>query len=91
MWYAHIIEWVFLQAYYTIVGDLSSSDEKKYKALRCATETEILQSADDVFCTCVGAGDPRLPDFRFQQAIIITSCYLGLTMIPVVSYILSRQ
>jgi len=70
---------------------LSSSDEKKYKALKRATEREILQSADVICCTCVGTEDPRLSDFRFQQAIIIASCCLRLTMIPVVPCILRQQ
>lgn len=48
-------------------GELSSSDEKKYKALKRATEREIAQSADVICCTCVGAGDPRLANFRFRQ------------------------
>ncbi|XP_062186323.1 regulator of nonsense transcripts 1 homolog [Phragmites australis] len=51
-------------------GELSSSDEKKYKALKRATEREILQSADVICCTCVGAGDPRLSNFRFRQVLI---------------------
>ncbi|GLU05472.1 hypothetical protein SLE2022_225730 [Rubroshorea leprosula] len=51
-------------------GELSSSDEKKYKALKRATEREILQSADVICCTCGGAGDPRLTNFRFRQVLI---------------------
>ncbi|ONK58988.1 uncharacterized protein A4U43_C08F1810 [Asparagus officinalis] len=51
-------------------GELSSSDEKKFKALKRATEREILQSADVICCTCVGAGDPRLSNFRFRQVLI---------------------
>ncbi|KAF7810028.1 regulator of nonsense transcripts 1-like protein [Senna tora] len=51
-------------------GELSSSDEKKYKALKQATEREISQSADVICCTCVGAGDPRLANFRFRQVLI---------------------
>jgi hypothetical protein len=84
MWCAKIIEWVFRQAYSTITGELSSSDEKKYKALKRATEREILQSADVICCTYVGAGDPRLSNFRFRQVIIVASCCLRLAMIPVV-------
>ena len=52
---------------------MSSSDEKKYKALKRATEREILQSADVICCTYVGAGDPRLSNFRFRQVIIVES------------------
>ncbi|KAK9716247.1 hypothetical protein RND81_06G221000 [Saponaria officinalis] len=51
-------------------GELSSNDEKKYKALKRATEREIAQSADVICCTCVGAGDPRLSNFRFRQVLI---------------------
>ncbi|CAG8512348.1 11996_t:CDS:2 [Cetraspora pellucida] len=45
--------------------ELSSSDKKKYKALKCACEREILQNADVILCTCVGARDPRLSKFKF--------------------------
>lgn len=51
-------------------GELSSTDEKKYKSLKRATEREISQSADVICCTCVGAGDPRLANFRFRQVCI---------------------
>ncbi|GLJ46454.1 hypothetical protein SUGI_0979100 [Cryptomeria japonica] len=51
-------------------GELSSADEKKYKALKRATEREIAQSADVICSTCVGAGDPRLSNFRFRQVLI---------------------
>jgi regulator of nonsense transcripts 1 len=65
---------VFLNSYSTFAGELSSSDEKKYKALKRATEREILQSADVICCTCVGAGDPRLSNFRFRQVKIYKLC-----------------
>ena len=32
-----------------------------------ATEQEVLQSADMVRTTCVGAGEARLTSFRFRQ------------------------
>jgi regulator of nonsense transcripts 1 len=51
-------------------GELSSSDEKKYKNLKRATEREITQSADVICCTCVGAADLRLSNFRFRQVLI---------------------
>ena len=51
-------------------GELSSQDERKYKALKQATEREILQAADVVCCTCVGAGDPRIAGFRFRKVNI---------------------
>ncbi|CAL9241544.1 unnamed protein product [Arabidopsis halleri] len=51
-------------------GELSSSDEKKYKNLKRQTEREITQSADVICCTCVGAADLRLSNFRFRQVLI---------------------
>ncbi|KAG1668439.1 hypothetical protein FOA52_015969 [Chlamydomonas sp. UWO 241] len=51
-------------------GGLSAEDEKKFRELRRRLETEILEHADVVCCTCVGAGDPRLQNFRFQQVLI---------------------
>lgn len=51
-------------------GELSSSDEKRYKSLKRAAEKEILQNADVICCTCVGAGDPRLAHFRFRHVLI---------------------
>ena len=51
-------------------GELSSQDERKYKALKQATEREILQAADVVCCTCVGAGDPRISGFRFRKVML---------------------
>ena len=52
------------------IGELSERDQKKYRALRNRTEREILQAADVICCTCVGAGDPRLKNFRFRQVLI---------------------
>uniref|UniRef100_A0A7S1ZIU5 Upf1 domain-containing protein n=1 Tax=Ditylum brightwellii TaxID=49249 RepID=A0A7S1ZIU5_9STRA len=52
------------------VGELSERDQKKYRTLRSRTEREILQAADVICCTCVGAGDPRLKNFRFRQVLI---------------------
>ncbi|CAG8497718.1 7295_t:CDS:2 [Diversispora eburnea] len=51
-------------------GELSSADEKKYKMLKRACEREILQNADVILCTCVGAGDPRLSKFKFRTVLI---------------------
>ena len=50
-------------------GELDDEDEKKYKQLRRAYEREILQNADVVCCTCVGAGDHRVATFRFKQVM----------------------
>jgi len=52
------------------IGELSDRDQKKYHSLRTRTEREILQAADVICCTCVGAGDPRLKNFRFRQVLI---------------------
>ncbi|CAG8816033.1 14361_t:CDS:2, partial [Cetraspora pellucida] len=48
----------------------SSSDKKKYKALKCACEREILQNANVILCTCVGARDPCLSKFKFRTELI---------------------
>jgi len=52
------------------LGELSHSDEKKFAQLRNSTERELLQAADVICCTCVGAGDPRLANFRFKQVLV---------------------
>jgi regulator of nonsense transcripts 1 len=51
-------------------GELVAKDLNKYKALVRRIEREILTEADVICCTCVGAGDPRLKDFRFHQLLI---------------------
>jgi regulator of nonsense transcripts 1 len=51
-------------------GELTERDARKYRALRNKTEQEILQAADVICCTCVGAGDPRLKHLRFRQVLI---------------------
>jgi regulator of nonsense transcripts 1 len=52
------------------LNELSSQDEKKYKQLTRAAEREILNNADVVCCTCVGAGDPRLSKMKFRNVLI---------------------
>lgn len=52
------------------LGELSSQDEKKFKTLTRAAEREILQNADVICTTCVGAGDPRLAKFKFRTVLI---------------------
>mmetsp|Transcript_4499 Transcript_4499/g.6958 ORF Transcript_4499/g.6958 Transcript_4499/m.6958 type:complete len:1165 (+) Transcript_4499:182-3676(+) len=52
------------------LGELKAQDEKRYKTLKRASEKEILQNADVICTTCVGAGDPRLANFRFRQVLI---------------------
>ncbi|KAJ3147016.1 hypothetical protein HDU89_005824 [Geranomyces variabilis] len=52
------------------LGELSSADEKRYRSLKRAAEREIIQNADVVCCTCVGAGDPRLQKYDFRTVLI---------------------
>ncbi|OAA68701.1 regulator of nonsense [Niveomyces insectorum RCEF 264] len=51
-------------------SELSSADEKKYKQLTRSAERELLNNADVVCCTCVGAGDPRLAKMKFRNVLI---------------------
>ncbi|EJD53198.1 ATP dependent helicase [Auricularia subglabra TFB-10046 SS5] len=51
-------------------GELSSNDERKYKALVRTCEKEILAAADVICTTCVGAGDLRLSKFKFRTVLI---------------------
>ncbi|CAB1119331.1 unnamed protein product [Ectocarpus sp. CCAP 1310/34] len=52
------------------LGELVAADEKRFRRLRSSAEREILQAADVICTTCVGAGDPRLSNvnLRFRQA-----------------------
>ncbi|PHH82161.1 hypothetical protein CDD82_6783 [Ophiocordyceps australis] len=52
------------------LGELSSVDEKKFKQLTKRAERKILNHADVVCCTCVGAGDPRLSKMNFRNVLI---------------------
>jgi regulator of nonsense transcripts 1 len=52
------------------LGDLTPSDAKRFRQLRMQAEKEVLQAADVICTTCVGAGDPRLQNFRFRQLLI---------------------
>lgn len=51
-------------------GELSSSDERKFKSLTRAAEREILGSADVICATCVGCGDPRLAKMKFRTVLV---------------------
>ncbi|XP_043192907.1 regulator of nonsense transcripts 1-like [Amphibalanus amphitrite] len=51
-------------------GELSAADEKRYRILKKTAEKELLEAADVICCTCVGAGDPRLARLRFQSILI---------------------
>ncbi|KEP53917.1 putative regulator of nonsense transcripts protein [Rhizoctonia solani 123E] len=52
------------------LGELSQSDERKYKTLVRNVEREILTAADVICCTCVGTGDPRLSKLKFRTVLI---------------------
>lgn len=49
---------------------MSSVDEKRYRMLKKAAEKELLDAADVICCTCVGAGDPRLARLKFHSILI---------------------
>lgn len=66
----HSSELVKLARLKSETGELSSQDEKKYRQLTKAAEREILNNADVVCCTCVGAGDPRLSKMKFRNVLI---------------------
>ncbi|GAA5978371.1 hypothetical protein JCM10908_004330 [Rhodotorula pacifica] len=51
-------------------GELSSSDERKFRALTRAVEKEILTNADVICATAVGCGDPRLKNLKFRTVLI---------------------
>ena len=51
-------------------GELSSIDEKRYRSLRKKAENDLLDMADVICCTCIGAGDPRLAKMRFSSILI---------------------
>ncbi|KAI8827077.1 P-loop containing nucleoside triphosphate hydrolase protein [Fimicolochytrium jonesii] len=51
-------------------GELNQQDERRYRALKRKAEREIIQNADVVCCTCVGAGDPRLQKYAFGTVLI---------------------
>lgn len=51
-------------------GELSVSDEKRYRMLKKQAERELLEAADVISCTCVGAGDPRLSRIKFHSILI---------------------
>lgn len=50
-------------------GELSSKDATRFVKLVRKKEASILQRADVVCCTCVGAGDKRL-DYKFRSVLI---------------------
>lgn len=69
------------------LGDLTSADAKRFTILKIQAEREILQAAEVICTTCVGAGDPRLSDLRFRQVLIDEStqsmeaeCFIPIVM-----------
>lgn len=52
------------------VGGLSDSDKRRFARLCSEVERLILEEADVVCCTCVGAADPRLAPYRFKYVLI---------------------
>lgn len=57
------------------MGELKTNDANRYRALVAKAEQEILQAADVICTTCVGAGDPRLSNFRFRTVLIDESTH----------------
>jgi regulator of nonsense transcripts 1 len=53
-------------------GELSAEDEKIFNKERRAAERELLNHADVICVTCVGAADPRLTSrsMRFRQCLV---------------------
>ncbi|XP_065221727.1 regulator of nonsense transcripts 1-like isoform X2 [Planococcus citri] len=51
-------------------GELSAEDDKRYRVLKKSAERELLEAADVICCTCVGAGDPRLARMKFNSVLI---------------------
>lgn len=52
------------------IGQLSSADEKTYLKLQKQAEKLVLDAAEVICCTCVGAGDPRVASRRFRSVLI---------------------
>lgn len=53
-----------------IAGELKRQDEKRLHKLRRQVEIELLESADVICTTCVGAGDIRLDKMNFQFVLV---------------------
>ena len=83
-------QWSELRKYLLLkesMGELKANDAKKLRDLVSKAEKEILEAADVICCTCVGAGDPRLANFRFRHVLIDESthateaeCLIPITM-----------
>lgn len=51
-------------------GELSSADDRRFRKLRRQYEKKLLENADVICCTCVGAGDVRLSEMKFNSVLI---------------------
>ena len=52
------------------IGQLSKTDEQKYLKLQRKAEKLVLDAAQVICCTCVGAGDPRVEKRKFSSVLI---------------------
>ena len=52
------------------IGELSASDETRLRRVREEIERSLLETADVICTTCVGAGDPRLRNFRYVNTTV---------------------
>ena len=66
-------ELIKLQMLKEEAGELSANDEKRFRMLRKRAEKELLDMADVISCTCIGAGDPRLSKIKVNS-ILIDEC-----------------
>jgi len=79
-------ELIKLQMLKEEAGELSANDEKRFRMLRKRAEKELLDMADVISCTCIGAGDPRLSKIKVNS-ILIDECMQATEpecMVPVV-------
>ena len=51
-------------------GELSMVDDRRYRKLKRQYEKKLLDAADVICCTCIGAGDVRLSEMKFNSVLI---------------------
>lgn len=71
-------EWAELRKYQLLkeaIGELKAADAAKLRQLVAKAEKQILEAADVICCTCVGAGDQRLTNLRFRTVLIDESTH----------------
>jgi regulator of nonsense transcripts 1 len=68
------------------IGELSKDDERRYRKAMRKIENDIIQNADVVCVTAVGAGDVRLASYRFRQVLFdeSTQATEPETLIPII-------